>query len=103
MWIHNGTDIKQRNYITYSPPMLNHSLMISNARIGDSGVYTCRSCHAANTLIEKNITVEVIADTCIANKHRMAGKFGGKVWRGKTLANLAIHYEFAKNLPANYS
>jgi len=68
VWIHNGTDIKQRNDITYSPPMLNHSLKISNARLGDSGVYTCRSCHAANTLIEKNITVEVIEGKYISNK-----------------------------------
>ena len=61
VWTHNGTNVEQRNDITYSPPILNHSLIIANARIRDSGVYTCQSCHAADTLDEQNITVEVIA------------------------------------------
>jgi len=69
VWTHNGTDVKQRNDITYSPPILNHSLMISNARIGDSGVYIC---HAVETPVKQTITVEVIAGSTVVLRRFIA-------------------------------
>jgi len=60
LWTHNGTDIMQRNDISFSPPLLNHYLIISNPTLRDSGVFTCRAA-IEDTLIEQNISMNIIA------------------------------------------
>ena len=64
LWTHNGADVIQRDDISFSPPPLNHNLMIANPRVGDSGIYTCRVA-IEDALVEQNITVNVIAGNIV--------------------------------------
>jgi len=65
MWSLNGVDVMKRNDVIFSPPSLNHNLIITNPRVEDSGVYRCRAA-IDDELIEQNITVNVIAGMYIA-------------------------------------
>ena len=60
LWTHNGAEVMERNDIAFSPPLLNHNLMITNPTVGDSGVYTCRAA-TKDLLVERNISVTVVA------------------------------------------
>jgi len=64
LWTHNGVDVLQNDEISFSPPLLNHNLMITNPKIGDSGIYTCRAA-IEDTLIKQNITVNVTAGNVV--------------------------------------
>ena len=55
LWTYNGTNVMQREDITYSPPFLNHILIISNTGLGDSGVYTCRISESDIETISVNV------------------------------------------------
>jgi len=64
--------------------------------------YTTELCELGfqnfNSLLEKKQTILVIMTPARVGKQLL---YIGKFWQGKTLANLAICYEFTKVLSAN--
>ena len=59
LWSHNGTNVIQNSAIVFTPPDLNHNLIIAQSRANDSGVYTCRAA-IDDMLVEQTIRVNVI-------------------------------------------
>lgn len=64
-WSHNGTIvIEEEESIALFPVNLNHNLVIYNAAVEDSGLYTCRGM-LGNKVIERNISVTAVEGTYI--------------------------------------
>ena len=63
-WLHNG-EIITAGSITFSPPVFNHNLIIENALLIHTGVYTCR----ATTTAEQNISVVIVSGKISAFVH----------------------------------
>ena len=64
-WAHNGKNVNEDENISFSPLNRNHSLILNNASLNDSGVYTC---HVAleDKVVEENISVIIVAGILIA-------------------------------------
>jgi len=56
-WLHNNTNIVAED-ISFSPPVLNHNLIIENAQLTHNGVYTCIAAVGELTA-EQDITIMV--------------------------------------------
>ena len=56
-WLHNNTNIVVGD-ISFSPPVLNHNLIIENAQLTHNGVYTCIAAVGKLTA-EQDITITV--------------------------------------------
>jgi len=59
LWSHNGTNVIQNSAIIFTPPDLNHNLIISQSRANDSGNYACRAA-IDDVVVEETIRVNVI-------------------------------------------
>ena len=59
-WALNGTVVNEDENISFFPVNLNHSLIINNAGVEDSGLYACRVL-LGDKVIEQNINVTVLA------------------------------------------
>jgi len=58
-WMHNNNDIMEQNDISFSPPILNHTLTFEKLKASDSGIYTCRVA-IDEPVLERNISLTVI-------------------------------------------
>ena len=71
-WSFNTGILLESEEVILSPPILHHTLTITNAHIEDSGVYTCYVMNF-QTLVSVNITLKVLPskhkDTCILYMH----------------------------------
>ena len=59
-WTHNGTVVNEDENISFSPKFLKHNLIIDNADVNESGLYTCHAM-LGDEVAEQNISIVVLA------------------------------------------
>jgi len=63
-WSYNGTDITNSQHYQFTPPFLNHELMISHANDTYSGNYICAFILKNRVITQQNITLTVVPSEC---------------------------------------
>jgi len=59
-WSYNGSDITNSQHYQFTPPFLNHELMISHTNDTDSGNYVCAFKLRSGVITQQNITLTVV-------------------------------------------
>ena len=63
-WSYNGIDISNSQYYQFTPPFLNHELMISHVNDTDSGNYVCAFKLRNRVISQQSIALTVVPSEC---------------------------------------